>query len=195
MVSTMRCSQARASRLAILAFVLAGAPLFAAQAQGVTAEWDVRSTLTSLAQQTAQLKPVLENISPKAWVEKGASEAYVGQLDSLKTQIEGVVSSCQALAQKPEKLSAALDTLFRLQSFELILNSFADGLRRYQNPELARLLIDLANTSSDSVDRLRQYCRELAAAQEAEFAVVDQEAQRCRAQMLRQSSGKPSGRN
>lgn len=167
----------------VLPLVSAALPC-AAQQNGIASEWDVKATIRGLSAQTARLLPVLDQVRPTDW--QGASETYVQQLDSTRTQAAGLQTVLGALANEPEKLSAALDTFFRLQNLELLLGSLAEGVRRYQNPALADLLTGMAADGSGSRQQLRQYVMDLASLKEHEYQVMDREAQRCRAFLSRQ---------
>jgi hypothetical protein len=60
------------------------------------------------------------------------------------------------------------------------------GLRRYQNPALAELIESVAAEDQSQLDRLEQYVLELAGEKDRQYAVVDREAQRCRATLSRE---------
>ena len=172
-------------RLMVALLLLAGAALpCAAQQKGIASEWDIKTTLQGLSAQTGRLLPVLEQVRPKEW--QGASETYVQQVESTRTQAAGLQTLLGTLAREPEKLSAALDTFFRLQNLESLLGSLSEGVRRYQNPALADLLTGLVAESSGSRQQLRQYVMDLVSLKEQEYHVMDREAQRCRAFLSRQ---------
>jgi hypothetical protein len=158
---------------------------------GVAPEWDIRKTILEFVDGNAQLKPVLEQIHPQEWTAKGAPEAYVFQHKAILSHIDNVTSSARALHQSPEKLNVALDTLFRVQGMQVVLDSFIEGLDRYQNPAAARLLRSVSTMNSNNVDKLREYILQLAESKEAEFRVVDQEAQRCRSMILKGAQPAP----
>ena len=90
--------------------------------------------------------------------------------------------------QQPERLPAALDTYFRLQSVEWRLESLIEAVRRYQNPAIGDLILGELRQNTSHRDNLRQYITDLAAQKEQQFSVVDEEAQRCRAQVLQPTS-------
>ena len=60
----------------------------------------------------------------------------------------------------------------------------AEAMRKYQNATAAQELVSAAAESGADRDRLEQYVVNLAAEREKEYQVMDQEAQRCRAQVL-----------
>lgn len=162
-----------------------------AQQAGVPTEWDVQKMVESIASQSARFQPLVTAIDPKPWVAKGAPEAYVQQWESAKAQAEAVKLSSDNLVREPARLTAALDTLFRLQNLEVSLTSLIDGVRRYQNPALADLLRSVLSENSSSRQQLRQYLVDLAAVKEQEFKVMEDEAQRCRTTVNRPSSAAP----
>ena len=98
----------------------------------------------------------------------------------------------QSLRKQPEKLTLALETLFRLQAVESQVNSLVDGVRRYQNPAVGDLLVSVVSANSANRDQLRQYVTDLAQTKEQEFQIVDQEAQRCRGTLMRQPPARPA---
>ena len=147
---------------------------------GVAPEWDVRKTLTSLAELTTKLEPILNQMRPKDWVTGGAPETYVEQWQSAKTQNQSVAQAARNLMQKPDQITPLLQLLFRIQSFDSELRSLEEGLRKYQNPSLADLTISVSAEGAAPRNRLQQYAMELVAEREQQFAVADREAQRCR---------------
>ena len=150
------------------------------QQPGVPTDWDVQKLVIAIAEQSARIQPLVEEVRPKEWLAKGASETYVQQWDSAHAQARTVKLSADNLVREPERLSAALDTYFRLQNLEVVLTSLIDGVRKYQNPALADLLRSVLSENSASRQQLRQYLVDLATVKEQEFKVMDEEAQRCR---------------
>lgn len=175
--------------LFLFAFLLA--PLFA-QAPGVVAEWDIRKNIQDVVADTNRLRPIIEQIKPKEWVAKGAPQAYLVQWDKTRIQVDGLAGSAGLLSKDPEKISAALDTFFRLQYVEMMLNSLAEGVRKYQNPALADLITGIVSSQAANRQKLQQYVVDLAATKEQEFAIIDKEAQRCRGALTRQPVRPPS---
>jgi len=177
-------------RFAFGLFLVAWLPA-AAQTGGLPPEWEARKMLAELATETQRFKPILDQVDPKTWVAAGAPETYVAQLKSTRSEVDYLIATTKALAERPEKLALALETLFRMQAVEAFLRSLGEGIRRYQNPALADLLNGLTGETLASRDRLRYYVVELAAIKEQEFAIMDQEAQRCRAMISRQPAPAP----
>ncbi|MGD1090486.1 MAG: hypothetical protein ABSB35_00685 [Bryobacteraceae bacterium] len=151
----------------------------------VSAEWDIAQTLDSLSAQANRLKPILDQLTPQAWVAKGAPQAYVTQWQGAQNELGYLTSSVKALQKQPDRLTLALDAYFRLQSVEGRLNSLVDGVRNYQNPAVGDLLMGVLGENASNRDKLRQYITDLAADKEQEFQIVDKEAQRCRGQVNR----------
>jgi len=162
-----------------------------AQQASVPTEWDVQKMVESIASQSARFQPLVTAIDPKAWIAKGAPDAYVQQWESAKAQAEAVKLSSDNLVREPARLTSALDTYFRLQNLEVSLTSLIDGVRKYQNPALADLLRSVLSENSASRQQLRQYLVDLAAIKEQEFKVMDEEAQRCRTTVNRPSGAAP----
>ena len=134
--------------------------------------------------------PVLDQVDAGAWVQKGAPDAYVAQLQSCRDQARAIATEAHQVARNPEKLSAGLQLLFRFQGLEAILPSLEDAARRYQNPQVAQTLAATFAESGANRERFRNYLVTLAAERERQFEVMDQEAQRCRALLTGPAPGK-----
>ena len=150
------------------------------QPAGLETDWDIAVVLNEMSAQAARLLPLLDHADSNAWVAKGAPEAYARQLQGSKEQARALSDGAKALAQSPEKLSAGLELFFRVQGLESMLGSVEEALRKYQNPADAAALVELAAENDANRDRFQQYLVNLAAEREKEYAVMDQEAQRCR---------------
>jgi hypothetical protein len=159
---------------------------------GVATPWDTTPMIASLSAQAARLKPILDQLTPKEWVQRGAPDAYIAQWKGAEDELGFLGDSAKALEKQPERLTLALDTYFRLQSLELRLNSLVEGVRNYQNPAVGDLLIGVAAENSANRDKLRQYITDLAVTKEQEFEIADKEAQRCRGMLSKQTPAKPS---
>jgi hypothetical protein len=158
---------------------------------GVTPEWDVRSNMAAMAQDLRKLEPLLKQVSPAEWVAKGAPEVYVRQLQSAQAGLQGLIAAATKLATQPERLAPAIDAYFQMERMELLLASLGEGIRKYQDSEMADTLARSYAENTVHRDRLRQHIRDIADTREQEFQVANQEAQRCREMMLRQT---PSAR-
>src|SRR5579859_966744 len=163
-----------------------------ARAQGVSAPWDISQTLTSLAEQSQRLLPILEQLTPEKWEAKGAPAAYTAQWRNARSEVGYLLAASEAMKKQPDKLTLGLETLFRLQAVEAQVNSLTDGVRRYQNPAVGDLLVSVVSANSANRDQLRQYISDLAQTKEEEFQVVDREAQRCRGTLMRQPPARPA---
>ena len=163
-----------------------------ARGQGVSAPWDIAQTLTSLAEQSQRLLPILEQLTPEKWEANGAPATYAVQWRNARSEVGYLLSSAEAMKKQPEKLTLGLDTLFRLQAVEAQVNSLIEGVRRYQNPAVGDLLVSVLSANSANRDQLRQYITDLAQTKEEEFQVVDREAQRCRGTLMRQPPARPT---
>jgi hypothetical protein len=166
-------------RLAVLLVCTTAGTAFG-QGAGLPPEWETRRLLTELVANAKKLDPLVRQLDPNRWVEAGAPQAYVGQWQRVKESTGHLQWSAEQLAGDPDRVSLALDTLFRLQGMEGMLGSLAEGVRRYQNPAIADLLLGVASENSANHEKLKQYVQELAIVKEKEFKVMDQEAQRCR---------------
>src|SRR5579884_3062789 len=103
-------------------------------ASGVMSEWDVRTLPAAIESQTKQLGPAIDRMRPDMWATNGAPQAYAVQFKSAKNEAQYLVGSAQALTKEPERLTLALDTLFRMQALDRTLGSLVDAVRKYQNP-------------------------------------------------------------
>jgi hypothetical protein len=156
----------------------AGSP--APPAASLETEWDISVVLGEMSAHAGRLLASLEKDNVKAWVEKGASETYAQQMDSCKAQTRAFEDGAKALAADPEKMSNALELLFRIEGVNTMLGSIEEGIRKYQSPEDAQALAALAAENGVNFRRFQKYIVDLAAEREQRFAVMDKEAQRCR---------------
>ena len=148
--------------------------------------WDVRVVLENLAKHSERMLGVFDQIDPKTWSERGASETYAAQLQSCKEQTKAVVQGARQLQRNPEKLSAGLDLYIRMAAVDNMTHSLEEGIRKYQNPAVAELLASVAGTGNRNREEFQSYLLELATEREKQFSVMDQEAQRCRGILARE---------
>ena len=158
----------------------------ASKSAGVSAAWQVQQNMSTLAEQAKRLEPVLAEAKPDRWMANGAPQSYVGQLQVAQSNVAALIAATTHLAKEPERMTVALDAYFRMEGVEAMLGSIRDGVRKYQNPELADRLTRLMAETSNNRDKLRAHIQDLAATREQEFQVVDQEAQRCRGMLVTQ---------
>lgn len=166
-------------------FVLAQADL--AQADGVAAEWEVKTRMAAMASDVGRIEDLLRRVRPQEWIEKGAPDAYMQQLESSRTSMQILIAATEKLAKEPEKLSASLDALFRMDRMDLLLQSLQAGVRKYQGPSLADDIVRFMGDHSRHRDMLRQHSVDLAAARENELKIINAEAQRCRTELSRRN--------
>jgi hypothetical protein len=166
---------------------LTAAALSAQPAAGVPPEWETRKLLDSVVNNAKKLEPLVNEINPAGWKEKGAPDAYQQQWNSVRTAIRGLQSSSTQLSKEPTRLSFALDTLFRLDGLHIYIGSLASGVRRYQNPALADLMLGVADENAANRESLKQYALDLASSKEGEFKVMESEAQRCLSIIVKQA--------
>jgi uncharacterized protein YdaU (DUF1376 family) len=164
----------------VLFFPLASICLWGQAAPSVPASWDVSKSVSELAAQVANLKPVMAQLTPQAWVEQGAPAAYVEQWQSAQQELDYLDQTARTLEKQPEKLTAALDLYFRLQAVEWRLQSLSEGARKYQSPAAGDQIAEAVGVHATKRDQLREYITDLAAQNEQQLAVMDREAQRCR---------------
>jgi len=149
-------------------------------APGLEADWDIAPILQQLSAYAGRLTPALDRLDPGEWASKGASETYLRQLQSSKEQARALADQAKGLMRNPQKLSACLEVLFRIQGLDVMLASLVEGARRYQSPSEAAQLEALAVQDGVYRDRLQGYIVNLAVEREHDLDVMDREAQRCR---------------
>ncbi|MDX2153376.1 MAG: hypothetical protein SFV54_21715 [Bryobacteraceae bacterium] len=172
--------------LAFRLFIITGLASALATAQGVMPEWEVRRAMDETIARLKRIEPILKQVEPGSWREKEAADGYAGQYKASVAQLDYAARAADALGRRPEKVTLAMETYFRMEAVHAMLNSYSEGVRRYQNPALADLLASLVNESAADRERVRQYMIDLADAREKEFEVADREAQRCRQSISRQ---------
>jgi len=150
------------------------------QAAGLQPDWDISAILQEISAHATRLLPALDQVNVKNWVEKGASETYLEQLQSSQEQARSLADGAKALARNPEKLSVGLELYFRIQALDQMIGSLLEGIRRYQDAATADRLASLSAENGANRNRLQVYIVNLAAEREQECAVMDREAQRCR---------------
>jgi hypothetical protein len=160
---------------------------------GLETDWEMAPVLEEMSAHAGRLLSELNRVDVRAWVNRGASETYVQQLDSARQQAKALADGAKALARNPEKLSAGLVVLFRIQGLEAMVGSLVEGLRHYQNADEAQRLASLSAENGANRDRFQHYLVNLAADQEQRSQVMDQEAQRCR-NLLAAPAPRPTGK-
>jgi len=133
---------------------------------------------------------MLEKIDVYAWVEKGASDTYLAQLQSSKVQARALSEGAKMLASSPLRLSASFELYLRMNSLDTMLSSLQEGIRKYQGQADAMALASLQAQDGGARERFQRYIVELAAQRERDLEVMDHEAQRCRA-VVTQATPKP----
>jgi hypothetical protein len=172
----------------------ASQPASPAAPAGLEPAWYIAPVLQEMGDHAARLLPVLDRIDVKSWIAKGASETYADQLQSSKDQAKALASGARALSRNPEKLSASLELFFRIAGLDTMLASLEDGIRKYQDPQLAQQLAAVSAENGANRERFRGYIVNLAADREDRFEVMDREAQRCRSTLTPTVPPKNSGR-
>jgi hypothetical protein len=186
----MHCALRALSVLACAAALFAQAPPTAPSPPGLETAWEIAPAIQELSAHAGRLVPLLEKLQVRAWVEKGASDTYVAQRDSAKEQAQALATEAKALAANPERLSAALQVLFRLQAVEMMSGSLIEGVRRYQSAKDAQELSTAVAQGGAGRERLQRYIVNLAAEREQDLAVMNAEAQRCRGILTQQTPPK-----
>ena len=178
-----------------LAFFTCAAALWAQapeskQVAGLETDWDIAITLQAISAHADRLLPMLEKIDVYSWVEKGASDTYLAQLQSSKVQARALAEGAKMLAANPQKLSASMELFLRINGLETMLTSLQEGIRKYQGPADAMALASLEAQNGGNRERFQRYIVDLATQRERDLEVMDHEAQRCRA-IVTQATPKP----
>src|SRR5690349_20872487 len=122
--------------LALLPILVCGQATSESSTPGKSSSWDLSKAMDELTAQANRMKQLVDQLKPEEWTSKGAPDAYIRQWHGAQNEIGYMVDSAHALQKQPEKLTAALDTYFRMQNVELQLTSLADGVRNYQDPAM-----------------------------------------------------------
>lgn len=163
-----------------------------AQQQPTMSDDDVAALFNRISQRTVRLEPMLDQLRPNDWIAKGAPDTYVAQWNSIRRQFTAIQSDLSDLARHSDHLADSMKALFRIQSANVALGSLMGGVRKYQNPALADLIESVAAEATGDIDRFEQHLIEMADAKEQQLALIDQEAQRCRALLSRQPATPPA---
>jgi hypothetical protein len=155
---------------------------------GVQTPWDARTILNHLIQENEAFAPVLSSIRTQEWVSKGASPVYTQQLQLAQRQVNDVVIVSKQLAQNTDRLSLALDDYFRLEALDVTSRSLEEGVRRYGDRATADKLSAMIAHNFGAREQFRDYIANLAVSEEQNFRVADEEAQRCRGMISREST-------
>ncbi|MBL0159262.1 MAG: hypothetical protein IPP47_19450 [Bryobacterales bacterium] len=164
--------------------------LLLVQAPGIAPDWDLKPQVDKIGPEVQRLRPLLDQLQPEKWLAAGAPAAYEKQYKDCLTNIGYVQNAAGRLAAQPAKLTLAVETLVRLETLIQLSTSVSQAVRRYQNPAVAELLESEISAAGASRDWLRQHVSDLSALREKELEVSEQEAQRCRAQTLKQGGKK-----
>jgi len=158
----------------------------AAQPAGIPPDWDLKPHVEKIGPEVARLRPLFEQLQPEKWTAAGAPQAYEKQYKDCLAGIGFVQNAAARLAEQPAKLTLAVETLVRLETLLQFSSSVSQAVRQYQNPAVADLLDSEIGAAGASRDWLRQHVTDLAAVRERELETAEQEAQKCRAQTLKQ---------
>ncbi|MBV8807484.1 MAG: hypothetical protein JO033_02320 [Acidobacteriaceae bacterium] len=153
-----------------------------AQAEsGLENPWDVRNIIDTIQKETDGLRPILAELNPQQWYDqKGAPSTYISEWHTAQKQLDDIALSTRLLSQKTDSLSLALDEYFRLEALDVTSRTLQEGARKYAVRAVADRLDQFVARNFNNRERLRDYLRDLAANQEQDFKIADQEAQRCR---------------
>jgi hypothetical protein len=159
-------------------------------AQGLPAEWEVREWANRLGRQMEALSPQIERFQTASWT--GAAAAYTEQRTMASKEAGYAAAAARQLAERPTGLGKAFELHLRVQAVEGLVTSLAAASRDYQQDGVAESTLNMMAEARDPHSQLRDYIVDLAASKEQELAAIDEEAQRCRALMLRAPAATPA---
>ncbi|MGO9229562.1 MAG: hypothetical protein ACLQKA_10195 [Bryobacteraceae bacterium] len=162
----------------------------APQPAGLLNPWEIAPVLDEISAHGVRMAEALGRIDVRPWIQRGASETYLDQWQSATVQARALADTAGAMSHNPEKLSAGLEVLFRIQALETMTGSLEQAMRKYQTPAGAAAMVALSAENDANRLRLERYLVSLAADLERRVQVMDSEAQRCRAVLVAPS--KPS---
>lgn len=174
----------------LVCFVLS-CSLLPAQQPGVASIWETSENIGQFATGAARLKPLLEQMKPQEWMAQGASQTYMTQWEGTRLELDYLEQASKLFQTDPQRLTAALDTYFRWQNVEFRMESLIEAVRKYQNPAVGDLILNVLRSNSANRDGLRNYIAQLADLKEREALVNEEEAQRCRADLVRPAPAQP----
>lgn len=156
---------------------------------GLLPDWELKPKVEKLMKGLERVKPLLERLQPERWTAAGAPKQYEQQYRDCLETLGFVQNAAARLAERPNRLTLAVETLVRLETFIDLTTSLSQAIRRYQNPAVADLVESELAAASDR-EWLRRHVLELSAVREREWETAEQEAQQCRERTLRQSPRK-----
>jgi hypothetical protein len=164
--------------------------LLTAGPQGVAPGWDLKPNAEKIGADVERLRPLIGRLDPVKWTEAGAPKAYEKQWRDCLDGIGHVQNAAHRLAERPDRLSLAAETLVRLEALIEHALSLSQAVRRYQNPAIAEVLESEISAAGASRQWLRQHVMELSATREQELETAEKEAQRCRTEIVRPGARK-----
>jgi DNA repair ATPase RecN len=173
----------------VLAFLALAASASAQQAP--MSDEEVVAVFNRISQRAARLGPMLEQLNPSDWVAKGAPDTYVAQWNSVRQQYAAIQNELSDLSHHLDHMTDSMKALFRIEAANQALGSLLGGARKYQNPAVAELIESVAAESARDIDSFQQHLIEMADAKEQQLALVDREAQRCRATLSKEPAQAP----
>ena len=160
-----------------------GQPEAPAQPTGFETAWDIAPVFNEISAHAGRLGAALDKLDAQGWVKKGASDTYAAQLESSRQQVRAMQTEAKTLATNPDRLSATLVLLFRIQGVDSMMPSIEEAMRKYQSPADGQALARLVAENGLNRDRIQNYIVNLASEREQDLKVMDEEAQRCRSTM------------
>ncbi len=163
-------------------------PTSAVRPDGLETPWDARKIVDDVQKQADEMEPLLAKIDPQGWVNsKGAPSTYIVQWLNAQSQVKNVDIVAERFERKTGSLVAGLDVYFRLEALEVTERSLEEGARRYDSRAVADKLAAMIARNFDGRQRMREYLQNLAASTEQDFKIADEEAQRCRSSLIKQT--------
>jgi hypothetical protein len=156
---------------------------------GLLPDWELKPRVVKLSEGLDRVRPLLERLQPERWTAAGAPKQYEQQYRDCLETLSHAQNAAARLAERPNRLTLAVETLVRLETFIDLTASLTQAIRKYQNPAVADLVESELAAASDR-EWLRRHVLELSAVRERERETAEQEAQQCRERILRQTPRK-----
>lgn len=155
------------------------------QIAGLESNYDARNLVEAAIKANQDLRPILDSLHPREWYEaKGAPATYNMQWQTAQNELHYVEIAGNAALQHVDSLSAMIDLYYRMEALEFTARSLDEGALQYAPRPEAQKLDAWIGQGFESRRRMREYIQDLATSLEQNFKIADEEAQRCRAELM-----------
>ena len=88
----MACALRGLILISCAAALFAQAPPTSKGPAGLESDWEIAAVMRQIGDNAGKMLPLLDQLDVKSWVEKGASDTYVAQVESSKEQARAAVA-------------------------------------------------------------------------------------------------------